>query len=396
MTYSDIILKPGKESSLLRFHPWVFSGAIEKTTGTPQDGDLVRVFSSKKKFLGAGHFHHGSISVRILSHSETDIEQAFWDERIAEALAVRLRLGMSLTGGHTNAFRWCHGEGDGVSGLIIDWYNGTAVMQAHSIGMYRALPMIQKAIQNALPEGALKAIYNKSKSTLPNQFALQLEDGYRLGGSSDFRFQENGVHFEADWEHGQKTGFFLDQRDNRALLGKYAVGRSVLNTFCYTGGFSAYALADGASEVHSVDVSAKAMLLTESNVNLNGDFGNKHHCHTADVMDFLKKSENAYDLVVLDPPAFAKAMDKRHNAVQAYKRLNIAGMQKVKPGGLLFTFSCSQLVDKELFYNTIVAAAIEAGRRARVLHHLNQAPCHPVNCFHPEGHYLKGLVLELE
>jgi 23S rRNA (cytosine1962-C5)-methyltransferase len=396
---TQIFLKSGKEIPVLRFHPWVFSGAIANIKGNPTDGDIVEVHDRTGKLLGVGHFHHGSIAVRLLHFGSADISsEAFWLQRLANAFELRKQVLGDIRA--DSCFRLIHGEGDGLSGLIIDVYGSTAVLQCHSIGMARQRELIAAALQKILSPNLL-AIYDKSYESLPAKFAETQSNGYlwhrdESKTEDSAIVQENGVKFKVDWQTGQKTGFFLDQRDNRKLLAEYAKGKRILNAFCYTGGFSCYALKAGASEVHSVDVSAKAMELCDANVQLNAPFAGQHQGFTEDVLRFLKNTTAQYDIAVVDPPAFAKSMEKRHNAVQGYKRLNIEAMQKVAPGGLLFTFSCSQVVDRELFYHTIAAAAMEVGRPARVLHHLTQGADHPVSLFHPEGSYLKGLVLRLD
>lgn len=391
-----IYLKPGKEVAVLRFHPWVFSGAVQRLTGQPEDGAIVDVFSSRNQLLGLGHFHHGSIAVRLLSFGPANLrDPLFWVQKLESAYRVRRAVGLPAPS-ETNCYRLVHGEGDGLSGLIIDVYGTTAVMQCHSIGMHRQRELIAQALQTVLGD-SLQAVFDKSKEALPPQYAAAVQNTCLLGApESRAIVSENGVHFKVDWTEGQKTGFFLDQRENRKLLAEFAAGKTVLNTFCYTGGFSCYALRAGATLVHSVDVSAKAMALTEENVQLNAPFKGKHVGYTGDVLAFFKETEQCYDVVVVDPPAFAKSLNKRHNAVQGYKRLNEAALNKVAPGGILFTFSCSQVVDRELFYHTIAAAALSIKRPVRVLHHLTQGPDHPVSLFHPEGSYLKGLVLYVE
>lgn len=392
---AQIYLKPGKDLPLRRFHPWVFSGAVSRLEGSPEDGDVVRVADRSGQLLGIGHFHKGSIAVRVLSFEEADLNGPdFWVQKLETALRLRRLLGLAGAE-HTNCYRLVHGEGDGLSGLIIDLYGPVAVMQCHSIGMHRQRALIAEALQRVLGSD-LQAVYDKSADTLPGQYASGMSNSYLTGtAETPATVLENGVQFAVDWVTGQKTGFFLDQRDNRLLLQRYASGKSVLNTFCYTGGFSAYALHAGARLVHSVDVSEKAMVLTEQNTLANRVPDAVHEGFTEDVLRFLQRSNDRYDVAVVDPPAFAKSLDKRHNAVQGYKRLNAAAIARIEPGGLLFTFSCSQVIDRELFYNTIVAAALDAGRPAQVLHHLSQGPDHPVNLFHPEGAYLKGLVLRV-
>ena len=389
-----VILRPGKEEPLRRFHPWVFSGAIGRIDGEPADGDVVEVFDKKGNRMGAGHFHHGSIAVRILSFEPADLQnRAFWEGKLAEAKRVRET---SLEAPARHAYRLVHGEGDGLPGLVVDIYGATAVVQCHSIGMHRQQELIAEALRNVYG-GSLHAVYDKSRESLPPNYAVGQTDGYiwSQGKTPDSEaiVTEHGIRFKVNWETGQKTGFFLDQRDNRRLLAQFVPGKTVLNAFCYTGGFSCYALHAGAASVHSVDISAKAMELTTENAALNAPYPGEHLCFTEDVMRFLKNTDRQYDVMVVDPPAFAKSLDKRHNAVQGYKRLNAAAMEKVASGGILFTFSCSQVVGRQLFYNTVVAAALEAGRKVRVLHHLTQGADHPVSLFHPEGAYLKGLVL---
>ncbi len=400
---TQIILKSHKDEPLRRRHPWVFSGAINRIEGRqPEDGDLVEVWSSTRNFLGLGHYHAGSIAVRVLAFEPLVIDADFWQERTQSALKLRHIL---LKGTDTNAYRLIHGEGDGCSGLIVDVYGDVAVLQAHSIGMHRAKNEIAEGLKRAfLAENLpLSGIYDKSAATLPRQYAATAaKDGYLWRENAETEpnytqiIRENSLQFEVNWQTGQKTGFFLDQRDNRALVQRYAAGKTLLNAFCYSGGFSIYALAAGAKNVISVDVSDKAIGLVERNVEINGFGSDRHQSVQEDVQNYLKSAE-PQDILILDPPAFAKTLDKRHQAVQGYKRLNAAGMQRIKPeGGLLFTFSCSQVVDMPLFYQTVVAAGIESGRQIRVLHQLSQAADHPINLFHPESSYLKGLVLYVE
>lgn len=392
MNFPRIYLQPGKDQAVRRFHPWVFSGAIARTEGELADGDIVEVFDKKQQYLGTGHFHDGSIAVRIFSFQQTEPDVAYWTEKLRAIRAVRGFLLPQLT----NCYRLIHGEGDGCSGLIVDYYNGVAVFQAHSIGMHRDRHTIAEALQNVYGD-ELSAIYDKSAETLPDLYSAGITNGYLYGQATvPHPVLENGHTFLIDWITGQKTGFFLDQRENRALLGRYSAGKRVLNAFCYSGGFSVYALAAGASLVHSVDVSQKAIDLTNRNVAANFGDTPTHEAYAQDVMAYLKAHNHAYDVMVLDPPAYAKSLSARHRAVQGYKRLNAEGLRRLAKGGILFTFSCSQVVDRELFYNTVVAAAIEAGRQVRVLHHLSQPADHPVNLFHPEGSYLKGLVLWVE
>ncbi len=406
MSYPQIFLQKGRDIAVRRFHPWVFSGAVSRREGQPdgqlpEDGEIVEVLDSQGTYLGTGHFHDGSIQVRLFSFAAhtnglpivPDVD--FWTKKLTEIRAVR----QSVVPAQTNCYRLVHGEGDGCSGLIIDMYDGVAVLQAHSIGMHRQRPQLVEALQRVYGAN-LVAVYDKSAETLPDHYAAGVQNGFRYGrtdtgtGEHPKPVLENGHTLLVDWVTGQKTGFFLDQRDNRQLLGRYAANKRVLNCFCYSGGFSVYALAAGADLVHSVDVSKKAIELTQQNVAANAGFAGQHQAIAADVMDYLKADTTPqYDVVVLDPPAYAKSLSARHRAVQGYKRLNTEGLKRVAPGGILFTFSCSQVVDRELFYNTVVAAAIEAGRQVRVLHHLSQPADHPVSLFHPEGGYLKGLVL---
>jgi 23S rRNA (cytosine1962-C5)-methyltransferase len=394
-----IFLKSGKDIPVRRFHPWIFSGAVARVEGRPEDGDMVEVYDRGGELLGAGQFHHGSIAVRLLSFGPANLaDSGFWEDKLRNALAVRaLFTDISATDG---AYRLVHGEGDGLSGLIVDVYGDTAVVQCHSIGMHRQVELIAGALESVY-EGRLRAVYDKSYESLPVRYAetqsngyLRVSDGYDPAARHIVR--ENGVQFRVDWQTGQKTGFFLDQRDNRQLLSRFAPGKSVLNAFCYTGGFSCYALRAGARLVHSVDISQRAMELCAENAALNAPFSGTHEGYTEDVLRFLKQHTQRYEVAVIDPPAYAKSLDKRHNAVQGYKRLTVEAIKSVAPGGVLFTFSCSQVVDRELFYHTIAAAAMEAGRPVRVLHHLSQGADHPVSLFHPEGSYLKGLVLKLD
>ena len=390
----QILLKAGKEEPVKRFHPWIFSGAIGKVIGTPEDGDVVTVFSNKREFLGIGHYQNGSITVRICAFEECELNLDFWISRLQKAYDYRVAVGIA-TDDATNCFRFIHGEGDSLPSLIIDVYNDTAVIQCHSIGMHKSRQLIAEALMQVLGN-RIKAVYDKSYETLPDKYAKTIGNQYLIGTSEPNVVLENNIKFNIDWVTGQKTGFFLDQRDNRALISRYSKGKTVLNAFCYSGGFSVYALQAGAKHVDSVDVSAKAIELTDKNVSLNGDFGDRHQSFAQDVMPYLKQNEKAYDVMIVDPPAFAKSMDKRHNAVQGYKRLNALALSQIAKGGILFTFSCSQVVDRQLFYNTIVAAAIEAKRHVRVMHHLTQPADHPTSLFHPEGSYLKGLVLFVE
>lgn len=403
MSYSKIYLQAGRDEAVRRFHPWIFSRAIGRTEGELADGDIVEVYDRKGEYLATGHYHDGSIAVRLFSFAAiaggpVTPDVAYWMNKLTRIRALRQAI-LSDSKGVTNCYRLIHGEGDGCTGLIIDMYNGVAVVQAHSIGMHRERMLITDALRAVFGDD-LQAVYDKSAETLPEQYGATVQNGYLFGRTPvPHPVQENGHTFLVDWITGQKTGFFLDQRDNRSLLAQYAAGKKVLNAFCYSGGFSVYALSAGAEQVHSVDVSKKAIDLTNQNVDANlgdGIDGSHHEAYADDVMHYLKAHDHQYDVVVLDPPAYAKSLSARHRAVQGYKRLNAEGLRRVEKGGILFTFSCSQVVDRELFYNTIVAAAIEAGRQVRVLHHLSQPADHPVSLFHPEGSYLKGLVLWVE
>ncbi len=385
-----IILKPGKEIPVKRLHPWIFSGAIKKKEQDLKEGDWVEVYSAKQELLATGHYHDSSIAIRVLKFGQVDDQVQFWQQRIQNAVDYRRQL--HIPNATTNCYRLIHAEGDGLPGLIVDIYNGVAVVQCHSIGMLRDLKTIAEALKTVLGD-ELRAIYSKSKATLPKVAATVDSDRYVWNKAEPTIATENDHQFLVDWESGQKTGFFLDQRDNRQVLAQYVNDKKVLNAFCYSGGFSVYALKAGAKQVDSVDISAKAMAWTDQNVALNGDFPN-HNSITADVMQFLKTSET-YEVVVIDPPAFAKNIRKRHAAVQGYKRLNALAMKKVTSGGLLFTFSCSQVVDRQLFEDTVTAAALEVGRAVRILHYVSQAPDHPVNLYHKESGYLKGLVLQM-
>lgn len=392
MTISGkIILKKGKEISIQRFHPWIFSGAIQKMEGAVIDGAWVEVQDFKNQTVGFGHYQNGSIAVRMLSFRPEIPDGNFWFQKFLNALAVRKSAG--LPDKNTNAFRLVHAEGDGLPGLIVDYYAGALVVQAHSAGMHIDRLDIAQALQQVFDKD-LVAIYYKSQSTLPGKLRDTGADEYLYGSTmTDHIVLENNNRFYIDWREGQKTGFFLDQRENRKLLGDFSREKKVLNTFCYTGGFSVYALTAGASLVHSVDSSQKAIDLTVKNLELNKFNPEIHACFAADTFDFLAEKRDAYDVMVLDPPAFAKHRDARHQAVRGYQRLNAEAMRAIKPGGIIFTFSCSQVVDRQLFYDTIVSAAIQSGREIRVLHHLSQPADHPVSMFHPEGEYLKGLVL---
>lgn len=390
-----VILTSGKDHSLHRFHPWVFSGAIKKFSGEVKEGDIVEVYSAQNQFLGMGHYQIGSIAIRMFSFTEVAPDYNFWKNKIQAAYDFRTQLNLT-NNPSTNCYRLCFGEGDGLPGFIIDFYNGTAIFQSHSIGMHLLKETFVKTLQEIYGD-RLKAVYDKSEDTMPKQAPIKAANGYlwkRDNSTIENIALENNNQFYVDWEGGQKTGFFLDQRDNRQLLGHYSKDKVVLNTFCYTGGFSVYAAKEGAKEVHSTDISKKAIELTDRNIELNHI--KNHQSFAVDTFEFLKHRENTYDIIVLDPPAFAKHHNVKHNAIMGYKRLNYEAIKQIKTNGLLFTFSCSQVVDKNTFNSTVMAAAIEAGRNVRVLHHLSQPPDHCVNIFHPEGEYLKGLVLQVE
>jgi 23S rRNA (cytosine1962-C5)-methyltransferase len=387
----NLQLKGGKEDSLLRFHPWVFSGAIQQADADLSEGDVVRVVRRDGTFMAVGHYQAGSIAVRILSFRDVPIDSQFWYARLESALRMRIAIGMA-DNPQNNTYRLVHGEGDLLPGLIIDVYGKTAVMQAHSIGMH--LSRVQIAEQLVKVMGSrIENVYYKSETTLP--FMDHMENGFLYGGSQENTAIENGLMFYVDWLHGQKTGFFVDQRENRSLLEKYARGKRVLNMFCYTGGFSFYAMRGGAKLVHSVDSSAKAIELTNRNVQLNFPGDDRHKAFCEDAFKFLDSIDN-YDLIILDPPAFAKHRGALHNALKGYTRLNYKAFQKIQPGGILFTFSCSQVVTKDHFRNAVFTAAAQAGRKVRILHQLHQPADHPINIYHPEGEYLKGLVLYVE
>lgn len=396
---TKVILRKGREDSLMRFHPWVFSGSVAQVVGNPAEGDIVGVYASDGSFLASGHWQVGSIAVRVLSFSSNALSAGFWEEMISKALEVRRSAGL-VDSSVTNCFRLVHGEGDGLPGLIIDWYDGVCVMQAHSVGMFRARKQICDALQAVFGD-SLKAVYDKSSGTAPFKAGLDLVDGYlyRREVFSDDQQEvlENGHRFLVNWTEGQKTGFFLDQRENRALVERYSKGRNVLNLFCYTGGFSVYALGGGAIHADSVDSSAKAMSMVEKNVAINGFDPSLHEGTCGDAIAFLKDvPQDKYDLMIVDPPAFAKHRGAVSNALRAYQRLNAAAISKVAPGGLVFTFSCSQVVDKEQFALAVFSAAAQTRRRVRILDRLNQPADHAVNIYHPEGEYLKGLLLYVE
>ena len=395
MSYKKVFLKPGKEESLKRFHPWVFSGAIARVEGEPEEGEVVDVYTSKKEFIACGHFQIGSIAVRVLSFRQEPIDHAFWVRRLQVAKDLRCALGV-LGNPQNNTCRLVHGEGDNLPGLIIDVYDHTAVMQAHSAGMHLDRMAVAEALEEVMGD-VIQHIYYKSETTLPFKAdLLATENGFLKGGSPENVAMENGLKFHVDWLKGQKTGFFVDQRENRALLERYAKGRNVLNMFCYTGGFSFYAMRGGANLVHSVDSSAKAIDLTNENVSLNFPGDTRHQAFAEDAFKFLDRMGDQYDLIILDPPAFAKHRDALRNALRGYTKLNAKAFEKIRPGGILFTFSCSQVVNKQDFRNAVFTAAAQSGRSVRILHQLTQPGDHPVNIYHPEGEYLKGLVLYVE
>ncbi|MFM8741940.1 MAG: class I SAM-dependent rRNA methyltransferase [Cytophagales bacterium] len=391
MTIRSIVrLKPGRENSILRFHPWVFSGGIQSIDNEPMDGDWVEVQNHQKRTLGFGHYQKGTITVRIIVFGEETPADTIWAGKIGKA--YHQRRATNVVSAFTNGFRLVHGEGDGLPGLIVDLYNKVAVVQAHSAGMHNDRHKISDAIREVLGDG-VTAVYYKS----PSVGKIQPEKEYLFGMAAVPHIMvEHGYQFFVDWEEGQKTGLFLDQRESRKLLGEFCDGKKVLNTFCYTGGFSVYALQNKAKVVHSVDASEKAIELTRKNLELNGFSAEDNGCFAEDTFDFIRDKQGEYDVIVLDPPAFAKHKEAKHQAMKGYQRLNAEAMRIIKPGGVIFTFSCSQVVDRQLFYDTIVSSAIQAKRSIKVLHHLSQPSDHPVSIFHPEGEYLKGLVLWVE
>lgn len=394
MEYKRIYLKRGKEESLKRFHPWVFSGAIHHADSGITEGETVRVIGADNTFLAVGHYQVGTISVRILSFRDVEIDEAFWYARLKAAYEMRLSIGIA---GNplNNTYRLVHGEGDNMPGLVIDCYGDTAVMQAHSVGIHVCRKVIAEMLVKVM-EGTIRNVFYKSETTLPYKAELGQENGFIIGGSNDNTAMENGLLFHVDWLRGQKTGFFVDQRDNRSLLERYAKDKRVLNMFCYTGGFSFYAMRGGAQLVHSVDSSAKAIELTNANVELNFPGDERHKAFCDDAFKFLDNSDDIYDLIILDPPAFAKHRGALHNALKGYTRLNVKAFQRIRHGGILFTFSCSQVVTKDQFRQAVFTAAAMSGRKVRILHQLHQPADHPINIYHPEGEYLKGLVLYVE
>lgn len=392
--YTKVVLKSGKDQSLKRFHPWVFSGAIKKIYGNVNEGDIVSIFSNKDEFLGLGHYQIGSIAIRIFSFEEVEISDAFWLQKLESAWKLRQNIGMT-DNEETNVYRLLHAEGDGMPGLIIDYYNGTAVMQFHSIGFYLIREKLAELLKQVMGD-QLKAVYDKSSKTIPFKSNITPEDGYLLGAAEPGIVQEYGNKFKVDWVGGQKTGFFIDQRENRYLLQEYSKGRDVLNMFCYTGGFSFFAMNGGANLVHSVDASGPAIDLTRENVELNYPNDTRHKAIVADAFEYLKDIKDQYDLIVLDPPAFAKHRESLSRALQGYKRINTRAFEQIRPGGILFTFSCSQVVSKDKFREAVFTAAAIAKRNVRILHQMTQPSDHPINIYHPEGEYLKGLVLYVE
>ncbi len=399
--YKQVYLKKGKEDSLLRFHPWIFSGAISRIEEGLEEGDIVRVMTHDDRFIAVGHFQIGSIAIRVLSFHDVEIDDRFWESRLKAALHVRQSVGVVREEGDglrvfpNTTYRLVHGEGDNLPGLIVDVYGKTAVMQAHSVGMHVCRELIAKALVKVMGD-KLDSIYYKSETTLPYKAELGQENGFIYGETDNNIAIENGLKFHIDWLKGQKTGFFIDQRENRSLLEYYAKGRSVLNMFCYTGGFSVYAMRGGAEVVHSVDSSAKAIELTNKNVELNFPNDSRHEAICEDAFKYLDDHDGKYDLIILDPPAFAKHRNALKNGLRGYTRLNVKGFERIKPGGILFTFSCSQVVTKDNFRQAVFTAAAQAGRKVRILHQIHQPADHPINIYHPEGEYLKGLVLYVE
>ena len=389
----SIFLKHGKEDSLKRYHPWIFSGAIHHMSEEPEEGEIVAVYTHKNEYIATGHFQIGSIMVRVLSFENEAIDQKFYERKLTIALDVRKRIGM--IGNNNNTYRLVHGEGDNLPGLVIDVYGHTAVMQAHSVGMHKDRKLLALALKTVMGD-EVHNIFYKSETTLPYKADLGQENGFLLGNDTEDIAVENGLKFHVDWLKGQKTGFFVDQRDNRSLLEHYSKGRKVLNMFCYTGGFSFYAMRGGAEIVHSVDSSQKAIDLTKANVTLNFPNDSRHEAFAEDAFKYLEKMSLPYDLIILDPPAFAKHKHALRNALKGYTRLNKKAFEKIQPGGILFTFSCSQAVNKDQFRTAVFTAAASAGRKVRILHQLHQPADHPINIYHPEGEYLKGLVLYVE
>jgi 23S rRNA (cytosine1962-C5)-methyltransferase len=390
----QITLKSGKEISLMRLHPWVFSGAIKNISGEVQEGDLVDVLSNHGEFLGVGHCQPGSIAVRMLSFKNVEINLEFWVKKIEAALQLRKNCGF-IDNPSTNVFRLINAEGDMMPGLVVDFYNGTAILQMHSVGMYLVRDTIVEALKKVMGK-SIHCIYDKSEGTLPFKAGMNAKSEYLFGSPGENRVVENNYSFYIDWEEGQKTGFFIDQRENRKLLGEYSKGRNVLNMFCYTGGFSVYAMGAGAKLVHSVDASKKAIELTDKNIAVNFEDHSSHESFAVDAFEFFNRKGQDYDLIILDPPAFAKHQKVLDNALQGYKRINREAIEKISPGGILFTFSCSQVVSRENFRKSVFAAAASSGRNVRILHQMSQPADHPISIYHPEGEYLKGLVLQVD
>lgn len=392
--YKNVYLKKGKEDSMKRFHPWVFSGALHHLDEDIREGETVNVVSAGGEYIGRGHFQIGSIAVRILTFGDEEIDDGFWYDRLKVALEVRKSIGIA-DNPQNNTYRLVHGEGDNLPGVVIDCYGKTAVVQAHSVGMHECRMAVARQLVRVM-DSRIENVYYKSETTLPYKADLGQENGFIFGNTDENIALENGLKFHVDWLRGQKTGFFVDQRENRSLLESYSKDRSVLNMFCYTGGFSFYAMRGGARLVHSVDSSAKAIELTTSNVNLNFPGDKRHEAFCDDAFKFLDRADDRYDLIILDPPAFAKHRGALHNALKGYTRLNVKAFEKIRPGGILFTFSCSQVVTKDNFRNAVFTAAAQSGRKVRILHQLHQPADHPINIYHPEGEYLKGLVLYVE
>ncbi len=393
MTRIKIVLKSGKDQSPRRFHPWIFSGAIKKIYGNPSEGDLVDVYDNKDEFLAVGHYQPGSIAVRIISFKNVNPDTDFFRARIKSAIEYRKSIGLAHND-HTNVYRLIHAEGDDMPGLIIDYYNGVAVMQMHSVGMYRLRKDFAEILKELLGD-QLKAVFDKSEGTIPFMSGIKVVNEFLYGDSDPVTVSENGFKFKIDWTTGQKTGFFIDQRENRKLLAEYSEGKSVLNMFGYTGGFSVYAMKN-ASLVHTVDSSASAIDMADENIKVNFSDDSRHRSFKTDAFEFLNDIKDKYDLIILDPPAFAKHNNVLANALQGYKRLNMKAIEQIRPGGIIFTFSCSQVVTRENFRKSVFAAAANTGRRVRILHQMSQPPDHPVNIYHPESEYLKGLVIYVE
>ncbi len=390
---TKLVLKSGKDLSVFRRHPWIFSGAIKKIYGNPSEGDLIKVYNNKDELIAVGHYQPSSIAVRILEFTDTEIDDSFWSDRISNAWSLREKLGLTNSA-ETNVYRLVNAEGDNLPGLIIDYYNKNLVMQIHSAGMYRNINSIVTALQQIYGD-KIDTIFNKSETTMPFKGPIDAKNNFLMGSAENIVVSENNLKFRIDWTEGQKTGFFIDQRQNRQLLKRYTQNKDVLNLFCYTGGFSVYALDGNANQVHSVDSSAKAIDLVNENVALNFSDAN-HEAYAGDAFKFLEQTKDSYDVIIVDPPAFAKHQSALHNALQGYKRLNQKALEKIRSGGVLFTFSCSQVVSKENFRKSVFAASVNANRNVKILHQLTQPGDHPISIYHPEGEYLKGLVLYVE